>query len=152
MCKFIYLATLLCICLGYGFNVLAEGELSKLERTKALMQQGPQPQGQSAVMLEGAPTRMFQGLAFALAVFCAGIYLTKKFRRITPNTMRKLRIIERCPLTSKNMLVLVEVEGRKLVVGLGSDNMTFFCAEQRPQFDLTEIKEEVCEESIRLAS
>ncbi len=68
---------------------------------------------------------MAQGLAVCLAVLAAGVYV---YRRLNPQavatTKRRMRVRERLALTSKAQLLLVDIDGREVVVAVGSDHVS----------------------------
>jgi flagellar biogenesis protein FliO len=102
----------------------AEGDTSKLERTRALLQQGPPSEEQQTTPASGLGVRMFQGLALAIAVLCAGVYLAKRRGIGQVGSARSIRIIERCALSARSTLILVEVNGKKMLIGVGSETPT----------------------------
>jgi len=79
---------------------------------------------------------MAQGLAVCLAVLAGGVYA---YRRIHPQaaitTKRRMRVRERLPLTSKAQLLLVEIDGREVVVAVGSDHVSIHDARGSQTFD-----------------
>lgn len=87
---------------------------------------------------------MLSGLALCVGVLLIGSYGYKKLHgdkivKISKN----LKIIERLPLTQKSSLCVVEWEGKKLLVGTGTDPVSFF--ESRESFG--NFSEEICEEA-----
>lgn len=69
---------------------------------------------------------LMEGLGYCLAVFFLGIYLYKRFvLRQSGPIKRHMQIVERLQLTTKSSLVLVEIEGRKVVLSVGSERTSF---------------------------
>lgn len=69
--------------------------------------------------------RMLGGFLFCLGLFAAGIHLYKKFfLRTSGAVQRRLRIVERLPISQKNSLLLVELDGREVLLATGPDAPT----------------------------
>lgn len=70
----------------------------------------------------GSFFRMFGGLVFCLAVFGAGIHISRKYGFAQPRgTKRRLKVIEKMQLTQKSSLMLVSCDGRELLITVGPD-------------------------------
>jgi flagellar biogenesis protein FliO len=68
---------------------------------------------------------MLGGFLFCLGLFAAGIHLYKRFfLRANGTVQRRLRVIERLPITQKNSLLLVELDGREVLLATGPDAPT----------------------------
>lgn len=75
--------------------------------------------------------RLFQGLAFCLGVFFIGIHIYRKYYyRMKPLNENHMRILEKLALSNKSMLYLVEIEGKKIIVGAGADKLTMVAADE----------------------
>ena len=104
--------------------------------------------------------RMFSGLALCVGLFLIGAWF---FRRASGrgNTvnLKSMRIIERMSVTSKTSLLLIEVEGRRVMVSAGPDKVSFFAPEaevsdsdRAEAFTLKEELIELCEEQARFSA
>lgn len=67
-----------------------------------------------------------KGLLLCLGVFLIGTWLVKGFggKGVIAGS-RKMRIIERLPVAARTALLLIEVEGRKVLVAVGPDRVSF---------------------------
>lgn len=82
--------------------------------------------GVDAPTLEESGTKMIQGLAVCGFVLCVGVWGYKRYILKAPTVIsRKMKIIERMPLSPRSTLVLIEVEGKKKLVAMGSDPVSF---------------------------
>ena len=82
--------------------------------------------GVDAPTLEESGTKMIQGLAVCGFVLCVGVWGYKRYILKAPAVAsRKMKIIERMPLSPRSTLVLIEVEGKKKLVAMGSDPVSF---------------------------
>jgi flagellar biosynthetic protein FliO len=67
---------------------------------------------------------MFKGLAICILILMLGVWLLKKFKSplISPS-IRKLKVIDRLPLTARSSLVLVQVNQKQVLVGVSADRI-----------------------------
>ena len=78
----------------------------------------------AAEPVEGAWS-MLRGLGLTLGVFFVGLYVFKRVRGpIQTAQKRKLRILERLPLSSKTALLLVQANGQEVLLSVGSDRVS----------------------------
>lgn len=69
---------------------------------------------------------LFQGLGYCLIAFFVGIHLYRKYvLKQSGPSKRHMRVIERLPLSSKSSLLMVEVDGRRVLMALGSERASF---------------------------
>lgn len=122
-----------------------QGVLSKLERTKIIMSEREQAaasasEGQHSTGsvaggegVEGAG-KMFRGLFLCLGVLLIITHIIKKFSKKNATTIsdKRIVILDRQSLTSKSALVLADVEGRKILIACGSDNINIQQLENEP--------------------
>lgn len=72
-----------------------------------------------------SPASMIQGLILVIGIFFVGIYAYKKFVvKSTTVSSRRIRLIERNPVTAKTSLVLAEIDGRRFAFAIGSERVT----------------------------
>lgn len=65
---------------------------------------------------------MVKGLAICVALLLTVVWLLKKFKApLVTGQGRAMRIVERLPVTTKSSLLLVEVNSKKVLIGVGSD-------------------------------
>ena len=68
---------------------------------------------------------MLQGLGLSLGVFFIAVYFLKRYKMPGQGTARrKLRVIERLPISSKTAVMLVEVGGQEIFLTVGSEHVT----------------------------
>ena len=68
---------------------------------------------------------MFQGLGLCLAIFFIGLHLYKRFHKHTEQSVsRRLRLIERIPLSGKSTLVLALRDGKPILLTVGSERVS----------------------------
>ncbi len=86
---------------------------------------------------ENSLWKMAKGLGLCLATFCLVIFALKRHRRFSGVTgTQRMRLIERMPLSSKNSLALVEVDGRSLLVSVSAESVTYLKEiRRRPKFE-----------------
>ena len=66
--------------------------------------------------------RMMGGFLFCLGVFGAGIHIYRKYTGVAiSSAKRRVKIIERLPLTQKTSLLLVSLDGKELLISSGPD-------------------------------
>jgi flagellar biogenesis protein FliO len=69
--------------------------------------------------------RMIQGLGLVSGLFLIGAHFYKKYTlKDAPQITKKIKILERTPLGGKGALILAEVDGQKVLVGMGSDSLS----------------------------
>jgi flagellar biogenesis protein FliO len=88
--------------------------------------------------MESSLLRMVGGLLFCLGLFAGGVQLYRRFCLGVSGgaTQRRLRIIERVPLTQKGSLLLVALDGREFVLATGPDATSLVFSQPRnPCFD-----------------
>ena len=74
----------------------------------------------------GAGLRMAEGLAFCLGLLMLGVYALKKGKlKGIVHGSKAIRVIERSAVTQRTSLLLVEVQGRKVLLSVGSDRVSF---------------------------
>jgi flagellar biogenesis protein FliO len=70
----------------------------------------------------GSLFRMMGGLLFCLGVFGGGVHLYRRFvAPVSQSGKRRMRVIERLPLTQKSTLVMVSCDGREILLTVGSE-------------------------------
>lgn len=76
--------------------------------------------------LQSSGGTMLQGLAFCLGVFLIGTYICKRLgsKNGTFRQQRRLKVLERTPLASKTSLLLIEVDGKEVLLAVGADKVT----------------------------
>lgn len=130
--------------LAWAENVAAASEApkSKLEATADLIRTSRNPGSgseQAASIdpsVQGSGLKMVQGLAACLAVLLIGSWAVKRHQKgVENNSSRRLKILERLPLAPKTFLVLAEVEGKKILLSVGSERVTML---ESPQSHYTE--------------
>lgn len=73
----------------------------------------------------GTPFLMFKGLGVCLAVLLIGAWIVKKTGLAKPRTgSGRIKILERCPLSTKSSIVLLEIEGKSILVAVGPEQVT----------------------------
>ncbi len=100
----------------------------KLERTKTLIEESKsqEKKQQSAPEISTASYKMLQGLGLCCVLLMVGVYVAKKCKISgIAQGNRKMRLIERIALSPRSHLVLAEVEGRRVLLAVGSDNVRF---------------------------
>jgi flagellar biosynthetic protein FliO len=69
---------------------------------------------------------MLQGLFLCLGILLIGTYLVKRFKSVSvEGTKRRMQVLEKLAISPKTSLVLVEVDGKKLVLGVGAEKVSF---------------------------
>ncbi len=103
----------------------------KLERTRELLKdvQGEKGKAGEASLgedLTHTGYRVFEGLLLCLGVLAIGVYLAKRFGlKGAVSAGRKIKIVERTPLSARTSLVLAQVEGKSILLAVGPDNVSF---------------------------
>lgn len=104
--------------------------------------------------------RMIAGLALCVGVLLIGAWLVRRASgRIKPSNTRNMRIIERMPVTPKTSLMLIEIDGRRVMIAAGPEKVSFFAPESGMadtyNSDALTLKEELielCEEQARFSA
>ncbi len=112
----------------------------KLERTRQLMQETPAPTEASAAAqsVQDAETtssgmKMVQSLGFLVALVLVSAWAYKKFVLKEAVTLsRKMKLIERLPIAPRASLMLAEIDGTTILVGLSGDAISLMKLE-KPQ-------------------
>jgi hypothetical protein len=105
--------------------------------------------------LEGTGIKMLQALAICCGVFLVGIHFYKKYTGQGPvfNKNRRMRILERLPVSPKSALLLVEVDGKKVLIGVGSENVSHIpLREVADQGEFGVSLDEVCAEDLKASA
>jgi len=103
---------------------------SKLERTREILkgnheEKDKAPAGEKVEDdLGKTGFRLMKGLLLCLGVFAIGIYIAKRLG-LKPAVAggKKIRILDRAALTPRSSLVLVEAEGKSVLVAVGSEHV-----------------------------
>jgi len=75
-----------------------------------------------AVDLYSSIMTMAKGLAICIALLLGAVWILKKLKSpMITGQGRKLRIIERLPVSAKSSILLVEVNNKTVLIGVGSD-------------------------------
>ena len=97
-------------------------------------------QGLPPVDLTASFFSMFKGLAICIALLLVVIWVLKKIKApIVTGQGRKLKIIERLPVSARSSLLLVQVENRQMLVGVGADPVSLvsdFINSDSEQFEI----------------
>jgi flagellar biogenesis protein FliO len=82
--------------------------------------------------MTGSMIRMLGGFLFCLGLFGAGIHFYKRyFMQSGGKIERRLKILERLPISTKNALLLVELDGRELLLATGPDSPKLLAAHSK---------------------
>ncbi len=77
------------------------------------------------VSVGGTAVKMFTGLGVTIGALLIGLHLYRRFSGAqAPARSRRLRVMERLPISGKTALVLVEFDGRPMILSVGSDRVT----------------------------
>lgn len=95
---------------------------------------------QSASVVTTLPpiARLFSGLLICLGVFCCGIYLAKRRGLIKHTGERRVSILERIPLTARTSLVLLEKDGKEILLSVGSEQVSYLLNSENDQNQVVE--------------
>ena len=140
-------------------------QLSFQERMESAVQAKRDGQNQQKNIPEESPlssngVRMIAGLALCVGVFLIGAWLVRRASgKIKPMNTRSMRVVERMPVTSKTALMLIEVDGRRVMLAAGPDKVSFYAPESgladTYNSDALMLKEELielCEEQARFSA
>lgn len=123
----IFLFLIVSLCCGFGRTCLAEIVTSGIATNEPFD-------------MTGSMVRMLGGFLFCLGLFGAGIHVYKRyFLQSSGKIERRLRILERLPVSAKNSLLLVELDGRELLLSTGPDSpkMLLSSSKRENSFDDT---------------
>jgi flagellar biogenesis protein FliO len=99
--------------------------------------------------VSGTAVKLFSALGLALAAFFIGVHLHRRMTGATaPVRSRRLKVVERLPIGAKTALVLVEIDGRPIVLTIGSDRVT---ALESPSMELADV-ERLCRDETALVA
>ena len=139
MKRFFYLLLLLSV-LFTAAPALCEGtpaasDADKLEKTRAIMAENSSTKSAAPAQpwrtdepssLAGAGGGMVKSLLLCIGIFLVGAALYKKFAiKGGAVSGRRIRVIERSPLSSRTFLSLVEVDGKTILLSCGPDRVSF---------------------------
>lgn len=104
----------------------------KLEKTRALMQENQLAHPAQAPatkadddLVASSGIKMLQGLAVLVSLVLVGAWAYKKFvLKDTTIVSRKMKLLERITIAPRASLILTEVDGNKILVGLTSDGIS----------------------------
>ena len=84
--------------------------------------------------LESAAIRTAASLALVVGLIICLFYLFRRWRfgALTPNNQVVMRLIGTLSLAPRRSLALVEIDDQWLVVGVGTDRVTFIAKIKRP--------------------
>jgi flagellar biogenesis protein FliO len=82
----------------------------------------------------GAGLRMVEALLLCLGVFFVGVYFYRKKTGHSPlKRTNRMRVLDRVFVAPKTSLVLAEVDGRQVLLAVGSEQVSFFQAPPTPR-------------------
>jgi len=77
------------------------------------------------VSVGGTAFKMFSALGLTVGALLIGLHLYRRFSGApTPTRARRMRVVERLPIGAKTALVLVEFDGRPMILSVGADRVT----------------------------
>ncbi|MDZ4785052.1 MAG: flagellar biosynthetic protein FliO [bacterium] len=131
-----------------------------IKERKVQKAEGLLPAHQKEASTGSSILRMIEGLVLVAGIFLVGVHLYKKFvlkDKSLPNKFRgrRIKIIERTPISSKASLLLVEIEGKKVLVGVGSENVSITELESNEIENISGFDEGVdqsCENAIKISA
>jgi len=84
---------------------------------------------------ESSPlVKMLQGLAFCVGIFLIGSWAFRRFapkRFVASPSGRRMKIVERLAISNRASLALVEIDGREVLVSLGSEGAQMLALHNR---------------------
>lgn len=99
----------------------------KMQRTRELVEQGSHPTNQEKIDsfdAKSSAISVLQSLVLLVGIVFVGAWGYKKYvLKDKVVTNRTLKITERIPIAPKANLLLAEIDGRKVLVGLTSDSI-----------------------------
>lgn len=101
------------------------------------------------VSLGGTAFKMFSALGLTVGVLLIGVYFYRRYSG-APAVVRarRIRIVERVSISAKTALVLVEFDGRPMILSVGADNVTAV----EPQVSEIGDVERLCRDEAALAA
>jgi len=120
-------------------------------RSEAAAAGAPESEWRSTeeVSVGGAAVKMVTALGLVLGTLLIGLHIHRKVTgKSTPLRSRRLKLIERLPVSGKTALVLVELDGRPLVLSVGGDRVTAL----EPQVSEFTDVERLCRDESALAA
>lgn len=149
-------ATLLMILLVFGLSIPSQADEISFPALSNAATAPEKPAigipAASEVSPVSALGNALKGLGICIGTLLVGVWAVKKFKigsKVLPS--RRMRVIERLPLTQKSSLLLLEIDGTKTLVGVGPDRISFAPELQRNvsgDFDMSLMEErEICEKS-----
>lgn len=77
--------------------------------------------------------RMIQGLMLCIGMLLVGAWAYKKFSKKSGvgGSSKRLRVIDRIPITAKSSVALVSVDGKEVLVALGSEHISIVSLENQ---------------------
>lgn len=85
-----------------------------------------------------------QALLLALAALMLIVFALRKFYKVSPLTnTKRLKVKERLSITNKTALILVELDGRSMLVSVGPDRVSFCDRDQGLIFNEADLANEV---------
>lgn len=85
----------------------------------------PEWRSKAETNVASSGAKVVQGLGVCLASLFILLHVYKKLTGATTQAQRgRLKVIERVPLVGKNVLVLVEVDGKAIAFAVGPDQVT----------------------------
>lgn len=85
----------------------------------------PEWRSKSDVNVASSGAKVVQALGICLASLFILLHLYKKLTgTVAPGQRGRVKVIERVPLLGKNVLVLLEVDGKAIVCAVGPDQVT----------------------------
>lgn len=92
--------------------------------------------------------QLANGLTFCAAVFFLGLALAKRFRKKQGDNGSNIQIISRQALSSKSALIVVEVEGKRLLLAESTEQLSLLGNMDEPHGLSREIPIKVLQEAI----
>lgn len=68
--------------------------------------------------------RMVVSLVIVLGMMFAVYYWLKRRNVMPGKTQKRMRIIERLPIDTRRSILLLEIDGEELIVGIGNDTLS----------------------------
>lgn len=113
------IAVLLC-CLVTVSNTVAEQEVTE---KKGFTLQAWNPNDDSMPSTSTLALRLGKGLLLCLGTLAIGLHFYKRFSGTKGGLSgRRLQIVERLAISQKGSILLVKVDGKEVLVGIGSDS------------------------------
>ena len=108
-------------------------DADKLEKTRAILaensnaKEAPTPSWRTEEQsLSGAGMSMVKSLVLCIGIFLVGAAIYRKFAlKGSISAGRRIKIMERTPLSSRTFLSIVEVDGKTVLLACGPDRVSF---------------------------